>query len=169
MHTSASIMMYMKFQIKRHAVISTLISISIAVFLACTVQPASQNSSSESPKVDELISDSVIKYSVEATGESEMAIEATVEAFIAETQTAEETMNGEISLPRERYALYDAACNNFLDVSTLLIDLGADIEAKNKGEGTPLHLASDRKSLEVARLLINLGANTEGIDLSWMN
>ena len=98
-----------------------------------------------------------------------MAIEATVEAFIAETQTAEETMNGDISLPRERYALHDAAWNNSLDVATSLIDLGADIEVNNKGEGTPLDLASERKSLEVARLLINLGANTEGIDLSWMN
>ena len=152
-------MMYMKFQIKRHAVISTLISISIAVFLACTVQPASQNSSSESLKVDEVASDSGIKDSVEAT----------VEAFIAETRTAEETMDGEISLPAERYALHDAAWNNSLDVATLLIEQGADIEAKNKGEGAPLHLASERKSLEVARLLINLGANTEGIDMSWMN
>ena len=120
--------MYMKFQIKRHAVISTLILISIAIFLACTVQPASQNSSSESPKVDELISDSVIKDSVEATVQAEMAIEATVEAFIAQTRTAEETMDGEISLPAERYALHDAAWNNSLDVATLLIDLGANTE-----------------------------------------
>ena len=94
-------MMYMKFQIKRHAFISTLISISIAVFIACTVQPASQNTSSES-RVDEIASDSVIKDSVEATVQAEMAIEATVEAFIAETRTAEETMDGEISLPAER-------------------------------------------------------------------
>ena len=133
-------MMYMKFQIKRHAVISTLISISIAVFLACTVQPASQNTSSES-LVDEIASDSVIKDSVEATVQAEMAIEATVEAFIAETRTAEETMDGEISLPAERYALHDAAWNNSLDVATLLIDLGADIEAKDKNDRTPLHLS----------------------------
>ena len=154
----------MKFQIKLHAVISTLISISIAVFLACTVQPASQNSSSESLKVDEVASDSGIKDSVEAT----------VEAFIAETRTAEETMDGEISLPAERYALHDAAWNNSLDVATLLIDLGADIEAKkqdedNQPDDTPLHRAVLGEALEVARLLINLGANTEGIDLSWMN
>ena len=124
--------MYMKFQIKRHAVISTLISISIAVFIACTVQPASQNTSSQS-LVDEIASDSVIKDSVEATVQAEMAIEATVEAFIAETRTAEETMDGEISLPAERYALHDAAWNNSLDVATLLIEQGADIEAKDKG------------------------------------
>ena len=160
-------MMYLKFQIKRHAVISTLISISIAVFLACTVQPASQNTSSES-LVDEIASDSLIKDSVEATVQAEMAIEATVEAFIAETRTAEETMDGEISLPAERYALYDAAWNNSLDVATLLIEQGADIEAKDKGDGTPLYLAASRNSLEVATLLIEQGANTEGIDLSWM-
>ena len=136
-------MMYMKFQIKRHAVISTLISISIAVFIACTVQPASQNTSSES-LVDEIASDSVIKDSVEATVQAEMAIEATVEAFIAETRTAEETMDGEISLPAERYALHDAAWNNSLDVATLLIEQGADIDAQkrdnnNQPDDTPLH------------------------------
>ena len=136
----------MKFQIKRHAVISTLISISIAVFIACTVQPASQNTSSES-RVDEIASDSVIKDSVEATVQAEMAIEATVEAFIAETRTAEETMDGEISLPAERYALHDAAWNNSLDVATLLIEQGADIEAKVKGEWTPLHLSHIHISL----------------------
>ena len=143
--------MCMKFQIKRHAVISTLISISIAVFLACTVQPASQNSSSESLKVDEVASDSGIKDSVEAT----------VEAFIAETRTAEETMDGEISLPAERYALHDAAWNNSLDVATLLIEQGADIEAKDKNDRTPLHVAAESNSLDVATLLIDLGADIE--------
>ena len=139
-------MMYMKFQIKRHAVISTLISISIAVFIACTVQPASQNTSSES-LVDEIASDSVIKDSVEATVQAEMAIEATVEAFIAETRTAEETMDGEISLPAERYALHDAAWNNSLDVATLLIEQGADIEANDQSDDRPLQLAPVKNSL----------------------
>jgi ankyrin repeat protein len=57
---------------------------------------------------------------------------------------------------------------NSLDISSLLIDCGADIEAKDSSGGTPLHTAAQRNSLDVARLLIDRGANTDGIDLSWM-
>jgi ankyrin repeat protein len=48
-------------------------------------------------------------------------------------------------------------------VARLLIEHGADIEAKdNEGGNTPLHWAVDKNSLDVARLLIDSGANTEG-------
>jgi len=91
----------MKFQIKCHAVISTMITMTIALFFACTVQPASQNSSPESPKVDEIISDSVINDSVEATVQAEMAIQATVQAFISATSTAQEPVDCEADDPDE--------------------------------------------------------------------
>jgi ankyrin repeat protein len=57
---------------------------------------------------------------------------------------------------------------NSLDVATLLIDRGADIEAKDKNGWKPLHEAVANNSLGVASLLIDHGANTSGIDLSWM-
>ena len=55
------------------------------------------------------------------------------------------------------------------DVTSSLIELGADIEARTELGATPLHLAVSENSLDVARLLIDSGANTEGIDLNWMN
>mgnify|MGYP001403684699 CR=1 FL=1 len=66
-------------------------------------------------------------------------------------------------------SLHDAAESNSLEVATLLIDSGVDIEAKDNGGRTALHIAAERNALEVATLLIDRGANREGIDLSWMN
>jgi ankyrin repeat protein len=65
--------------------------------------------------------------------------------------------------------MHHAAQNNSLDISTLLIDRGADIEAKNRGGFTPLHNVAVNNAVEVANLLIDRGANTDGIDLTWMN
>jgi ankyrin repeat protein len=65
--------------------------------------------------------------------------------------------------------MYTAALASSLDVVSLLVDCGADIEARvNEGE-TPLHVAASNNSLDVATLLVDRGANTENIDLSWMN
>ena len=61
-----------------------------------------------------------------------------------------------------------AAQDNSLDDARLLIDRGADINAKTGGI-TLLHMAGAGNSIDVATLLIDRGANTEGIDLSWMN
>ena len=65
--------------------------------------------------------------------------------------------------------LHEAARDNSLDVASLLIDRGADIEAKDPYGYTLLHWAALNKSLDMARLLIEHDANTDGIDLSWMN
>ena len=58
--------------------------------------------------------------------------------------------------------------NNSLDMACLLIDRGAEVDARDENGWTPLHDAAARNSLEVARLLTEYGANTDGIDLSWM-
>ena len=68
-----------------------------------------------------------------------------------------------------RTALQVAAWYNSLDVARLLIEHGADIDAKSNDGNTPLHDAAQENSLDVASLLIDRGANTDGIDLSWMN
>ena len=65
--------------------------------------------------------------------------------------------------------LHDAAEQNSVDVARLLIERGADIDAKDNNGSTPLHYAAVENSFDVARLLIDSGANTDGIDLSWMD
>ena len=56
-------------------------------------------------------------------------------------------------------------------MARLLIEHGAEVNAKDKNGETPLHKhkAAFDNSLDVARLLIEHGANTDGIDLSWMD
>jgi len=46
-----------------------------------------------------------------------------------------------------------------LDVARLLLDRGADINAKNKNGWTPLHLAARDGHVYVARLLLERGAD----------
>ena len=55
------------------------------------------------------------------------------------------------------------------DSARLLIEKGADIEARDEGGSKALDLAAGKNSLDAAHLLIEHGANTDGIDLSWMN
>ena len=51
----------------------------------------------------------------------------------------------------------------------LLIGGGADIDAEDHSGSTALHYAALNQSHDIARLLIKRGANTEQIDLSWMH
>jgi hypothetical protein len=57
--------------------------------------------------------------------------------------------------------LITAAEYGHLDICCLLIDKGADIEAKGSNGRTPLHYAAFNGHLEIARLLCDRGADIE--------
>ena len=63
-----------------------------------------------------------------------------------------------------------------MEFTRILIENGADINAKDKFGSTPLEKTVDDKHFETAQLLIDHGAKTtigflrrEKIDLSWMD
>ena len=181
----------MKLQIKRHAVISTMISMTIALFLACTVQPESPGSASESTGAEAVDNEVTVKASVDSTMEAknnELAIEATVQASTSATSTAQETVDCESADPDE-YGNIVHWCDDgsywWIDsVTGYRYEMDADgngvsddpagypipeLLSKNDDGWTALHIAAESNSLDVASLLIDSGANTEDIDLSWMN
>lgn len=66
---------------------------------------------------------------------------------------------------RESTPLHFAAGYNHPEVVKLLLEKGADIEAKDKGHLVPLHNACSYGHYEVAELLIKYGANVNAVDL----
>jgi len=60
--------------------------------------------------------------------------------------------------------LHWAASDNRHEVVGVLLDKGADVNAKNKNGATPLHLAASRNSKEAAELLIEKGADKGATD-----
>ena len=56
-----------------------------------------------------------------------------------------------------------AASENYLDCVKLLIDAGADIDARNRDNQTPLHLACLSQCQETLKCLIQNGANVHAI------
>jgi len=59
-----------------------------------------------------------------------------------------------------------AARNGHLDVCRLLLDKGAQVEAKSGGGWTPLHWASRQGHVEIVRLLCDRGADIEACSKS---
>ena len=57
--------------------------------------------------------------------------------------------------------LHAAADNGHLAICRLLIDKGAQVEAKNSHGWTPLHHAAYRGHIEIVRLLCDRGADVE--------
>ena len=57
--------------------------------------------------------------------------------------------------------LHAAAYNGHLAICRLLLDKGAQLEAKDSGGGTPLHWAASRGHVEIFRLLCDRGADVE--------
>ena len=60
-----------------------------------------------------------------------------------------------------RTCLTTAAQNGHLDICRLLIDKGAQVEAKDWDRRTPLHFAAMRGHVEIVRLLCDHGADVE--------
>ena len=148
----------MKLQIRRRTLISAMISMIIALLLACTVQPETPSSSSEITSAEPVDSQASVEASVNSTMEAknnELAIEATVQSSTSATSIVKETDDF------DRTHLHNAAWNNSLDVARRLIEQGADIEANDQSDDRPLHLAAWNNSLDVARLLIDRGADIE--------
>jgi len=59
-----------------------------------------------------------------------------------------------------------AAWSGHLDISRLLIDKGAQVEAKSSYGRTPLHLAAEEGHVEIVRLLCDHGADVEARNIS---
>lgn len=60
--------------------------------------------------------------------------------------------------------LHLAVANNLIDMATLLLDGGADVNAKDYTADTPLHLAASKGYVELVHKLIAAGANVNAID-----
>ena len=58
----------------------------------------------------------------------------------------------------------EAASVGSIEIAELLIAKGADVNAREKGGGTPLHQATYGDHVEVAELLIVSGANVNAQD-----
>ena len=97
---------------------------------------------------------------IESTVSAELAIESTVAAAIDATRTVVDAPSVTDDL-QDITPLHLAAETNSIDIARLLIDSGADIEAKDNDGLTPMHLAVETNSLDVVRLLIDRGANND--------
>ena len=62
--------------------------------------------------------------------------------------------------------LFYAAEHNKVGLAKILLDRGADKDARNKGQRTPLHWAAINNSRAVAELLLDRGADYEARDVN---
>ena len=69
----------------------------------------------------------------------------------------------EAGLGISRTVLHEAIERNALDIVKVLIENGADIEAKNSNKYTPLHMAAKQGQTEIVEYLIENGANLDAV------
>ena len=60
--------------------------------------------------------------------------------------------------------LHSAACKGHFEICRLLLDKGAQVEAKDIGGSAPLHYAAAEGHVEIVRLLCDRGADVETCD-----
>ena len=61
-------------------------------------------------------------------------------------------------------ALHGACYKNYLDIATILVDAGIDINATDNGGTMPIHYATIRQNIPLCRLLYDNGANLNSKD-----
>ena len=61
-------------------------------------------------------------------------------------------------------ALHKAVDKGHVDVVQVLIDAGAEVDAKNKWRDSPLHLASKRGNMAIVKMLVEAGAEVSATD-----
>eukprot|EP00927_Polykrikos_kofoidii_P055928 TRINITY_DN50111_c0_g1_i1.p1 TRINITY_DN50111_c0_g1~~TRINITY_DN50111_c0_g1_i1.p1 ORF type:complete len:146 (+),score=25.20 TRINITY_DN50111_c0_g1_i1:70-507(+) len=70
----------------------------------------------------------------------------------------------EVLNPRGQTALILAAIEGHVDVTRVLLEHGADVEATDRSQGVPLAYAARAKHVEVVTLLLDYGADVEATD-----
>ena len=163
--------------------IASIIGVYIVLFIGCTVEPvvtgkndinqdivgvAGDLSASDgvtSPVTAEQAIESTVAamLAIESTVSAELAIRSTVSAAVDAKRTAVDNPSVADYL-QDTPSLHRAAESNSIDVATLLIDSGVDINAKGTFNMTALHIAADSNSIDVASLLIDRGADIEAKD-----
>ncbi|TRY57507.1 hypothetical protein DNTS_011842 [Danionella cerebrum] len=87
--------------------------------------------------------------------------------FSVLTQNQTQTLRSILSFPNYsgHACLHIAAINNYLSLVESLVQLGADVNAKEQCSGrTSLHLAVDLQNLDLVHTLIELGANVNSLN-----
>jgi ankyrin repeat protein len=87
--------------------------------------------------------------------------------FFGQPEIAEELLNRGANVaarstnPMQNFPLHAAAAGRNMDTIRLLIEHGADVNARQHGGWTPLHAAAQSGDVEMARLLIASGADVK--------
>ena len=63
-----------------------------------------------------------------------------------------------MDLQEARTPLHKAVCGGHIDIVRLLVENGAEVNARDGNDETPLHKAAERGYIEVVRLLVENGA-----------
>lgn len=66
----------------------------------------------------------------------------------------------------ERTPLHEAAALNRAEIMKLLIERGADVDARDENGATPLHLAATRRSIDAIDILLDAGASIDPTNIA---